>query len=286
VVGQALAVADKLPTKSHLERLVAAHGASTDIGHARVRRWVSTMVIIGALARVRDEDDQHRFVIKGGLAMELRLGTSARATADVDITFYGDPALLEESLANAFADPISGFSVRMANTRSVGLGVATRSSLRLEYQNKPWSTVDLEISTAEPPADIELIPAFTLEHFGLDGPTHVATLSTRYQVAQKIHAVSKRFEVGPNLRVRDIIDILLLRDLLPPLSEVRDACIDVFESRGEHAWPPTITTYEEWTAVYAGLRDLIEFDVPNVDQAVEEVHVLIDAIDKAHRPGV
>lgn len=274
-------MADRLPTKSHLERLVAVYGASTDIGHTRVRRWVSTMVIVGALGLVRSGDDQHRFVIKGGLAMELRLGTSARATADVDITFYGDPQLLERSLDEAFAQPLSGFTVRMMSSRMVGHGVATRRSLRLEYQGKPWSTVELEISTADPPADIELVPAFSLEHFGLDGPTHVATLSTRYQVAQKLHAVSEQFEVGSNPRVRDIIDILLLRDLLPPLIEVRSACIEVFESRGGHRWPPTITVYQDWSTVYSSLRDLIGFDVATVEEAVAEVCALIEAIDAA-----
>jgi hypothetical protein len=39
--------------------------------------------LIGALDRVRD-DDEPRFLVKGGVSMELRLGLDARSTQDVD----------------------------------------------------------------------------------------------------------------------------------------------------------------------------------------------------------
>jgi hypothetical protein len=62
-------------------------------------------------------------------------------------------------------------------------------------------------------AEAEQISAFSLTQLGLEGPEHVACQSLRYQMATKLRAVTERFEVGENDRFRDLIDLLLLRDL-------------------------------------------------------------------------
>jgi hypothetical protein len=69
--------------RSHLERLVQALSVEEGIAADRLRRWVSAQVLLGALGR--DDDDVRRFLLKGGVAMELRLRLRARATRDVDI---------------------------------------------------------------------------------------------------------------------------------------------------------------------------------------------------------
>jgi len=69
--------------RSHLERLVQALSVEEGIAADRLRRWVSVQVLLGALGR--DDDDERRFLLKGGVAMELRLRLRARATRDVDI---------------------------------------------------------------------------------------------------------------------------------------------------------------------------------------------------------
>jgi hypothetical protein len=45
--------------RSHLERLVQALSVEQGIAADRLRRWVSTMVLLGGLERVGD--DEHRF---------------------------------------------------------------------------------------------------------------------------------------------------------------------------------------------------------------------------------
>ena len=84
----------RLPRRSLLERLVTAHTKDNGIAAKRIRHWISSMVILGALDIVRAEDDSRHFVITGGVALERRLGPRARATRDVDLTLHGDPAKL------------------------------------------------------------------------------------------------------------------------------------------------------------------------------------------------
>lgn len=78
----------------------------------------------------------------------------------------------------------------------------------------------------------------------------------RYQIAQKIHAVSEPHEPPTfhNDRARDVVDLLLLRDLIreagnPIRSDIKVAILDIFAARAgdaavlgypERRWPVRI----------------------------------------------
>jgi hypothetical protein len=81
----------------------------------------------------------------------------------------------------------------------------------------------------------ENIPAPSLAGFGLPSPDHLTSLSMAYQIAQKVHACTDPHDppASVNDRARDVVDLLLLRDLIdatqhPTLSEVRAAIEDIF----------------------------------------------------------
>lgn len=192
------------------------------------------MTLIGALERPRD-DDGPRFLIKGGVSMELRLGVGARTTRDVDIVFRGRTDELLDALDDAFEQSYSGFAFRRKGEpieiRDTG---SRRLSIQVSFQHKDWQTLTAEI--ARPEADeTELVPsAISLADFMLDSPEHVACLSLRYQIAQKLHACTERFQDGENRRFRDLIDLLLLRALIEDLRPVREACREVFRLRATH----------------------------------------------------
>jgi hypothetical protein len=44
-----------------------------------LQRWLNAMIVTAVLDRVRDEDGEPIFLLKGGLAMELRLQLRAPA---------------------------------------------------------------------------------------------------------------------------------------------------------------------------------------------------------------
>lgn len=240
------------------------------------------MVILGALDRSRLADDGHQFVIKGGVAMEIRLGLRARATRDVDMTFHGDPAQLAAALDQALATPYSGFAFDRGDLVPIGPTGAKRTTIKLAYDGKGWMTIDLELSTSVAmPTDVELIPAISMQDFRLDGPAHVATLSVRYQIAQKLHAVTETFPDGENRRVRDILDLVLLKELAPSASHIREACIDVFTERAMHEWPPQLLAYDSWPADYAQLTEPLAVPAPGFEDALESVRKYIATIDAA-----
>ena len=59
----------------------------------RIRLGVGYMVVSAVLARMRAEDDTPLFVLKGGVAMQLRFEHRARSSADIDMIFRRKLAL-------------------------------------------------------------------------------------------------------------------------------------------------------------------------------------------------
>ncbi len=103
------------------------------------------MVLGGALARVSSEEGEPTFLIKGGVALELRLGVRARATRDFDALFRGERAEILQALENAFAEPYGGFSLRVSGEPPV-LHRMTRFEINVDYRGRVWSSIPLEVS--------------------------------------------------------------------------------------------------------------------------------------------
>jgi Nucleotidyl transferase AbiEii toxin, Type IV TA system len=271
---------DRPPGKPHLERLILHYAELTGTAPARVRRAVSVMVLLGALDRVRESDPV--FLLKGGIAIELRAGGAARATKDVDLVFFGSPDDLGEDLDRALGEPYGGFSFLREEIESGGGGRFQRLDVKLLFLGRAWGTLKLEIAPPDSPSvDSEGVPAVPIDEFGLVGPRVVRCLSLRYQIAQKLHAVTERFRHRDNERFRDLIDLAICRDLVTDLAEVKEACVDVFEARDTHAWPPELLVPGGWSEPYRALAEETEFPVTEVEEAADQVRKLVAEIDES-----
>ncbi|HEY0037562.1 MAG TPA: nucleotidyl transferase AbiEii/AbiGii toxin family protein, partial [Longimicrobium sp.] len=81
-----------------LSRWADAYARQIGQDVARVRRWISFMALGGALEQAGFAGEGPRFSIKGGVALELRLGGRARATRDLDLVLNHPSADLLEAL--------------------------------------------------------------------------------------------------------------------------------------------------------------------------------------------
>lgn len=239
------------------------------------------MMLAGALARVSDPDGEGVFATKGGIAMELRLGDRARATRDVDIVMRGDTDQLAALLDAGLRESYEGFTFRrgaiddlptrphVKKTR-VQVSFAGRSLTSLQLEIAPLDTGDEEFTP---------LPGPNLRAVGLSGPDVVMVLAERWQIAQKLHAVTETFPDGrENPRFRDLIDLRLLEAFEPELASVRDACERVFAARNQHAWPPTLVAQPSWGDAYAIMARDLDFAVSDVNEAVRAVRSFIERI--------
>lgn len=269
--------------KSHLERLAGEYGRAHGLAIDRTRRWLSVIAFAGALETAQARDDP-RFLIKGGTAMELRLGLRARTTKDIDLVFRGDPQKMLEALEEAFATPYGEFSFRrkgpIEDIRDTG---SRRLAMQVEFAGSSWQTLQLEVAPPEG-AEPELVPvAISVADFKMDSPSVVACLSLRYQIAQKLHAVTERPRDRENLRFWDLIDLVLLREILPgDLASVREACVQTFATRNTHAWPPDLDVPDFWADPYAAAIEEVDRDLPaTVAEGAAVVREFIAEIDAA-----
>jgi hypothetical protein len=269
-----------------LERWAREWADAERVPVARVQRSVSYMVIAAMLDTVRDVNGEPLFLLKGGVAMELRLALRARATQDLDAAFRAAAEEMMERLDDALEAGHAGFTASRTAAQGIGETGALRVGVKLGYRGRPWGTVPLEISSAEGRAadEFERVPVRALDPLGIEVPADIPCVSVRYQVAQKLHACTQVFDDGPaNARFRDLLDLLLLRELLTAddLPQVRAACVETFELRATHPWPPAVAIRAGWAAAYAQLAVGAGFHVTDVEDAAERVRAFVAEIDRA-----
>ena len=244
------------------------------------------MVVTAVLERVRDGDDEPLFLLKGGVAMELRLQLRARATNDYDAAFRARAEEMLDRLDEALKEPWSDFTITRDAPQTIPATRAVRTRLRLSYRGRSWGSVNLELAPVEGDmgGEIERVKTDPLRALQLPLPEVASCVALRYQVAQKLHACTEVFDEGrENDRFRDVMDVLLVEGLLRAigLARVRDACVDIFSARGKHAWPPTVTVYDSWRSPFAELARTSAFTPEDIDDAVAALARLIAAIDAA-----
>jgi Nucleotidyl transferase AbiEii toxin, Type IV TA system len=262
---------------------VGAYARDTDIPQARLRQRISSLALIGALQRVKDPDAGPRFLIKGGVAMELRLGMGARATKDFDVVFRGPIEGLLKSLDEAFAEPYAGFQFRRSGQPVyIGETSTQRQNIKISFHGRGWQTLTVEAARPEGTrgGDPEMVlAAISVSQFGLESPERIAVMTVRYQIAQKLHAVTEQPPDRENARYWDLIDLLLLRDLVEDLSDARDACIEVFDNRETHPWPPELLIPNSWEEPYKIEAEKLKFNPADVHEAAAAVRAFIAEID-------
>ncbi len=155
--------------------------------------------------------------------------------------------------------------------------------VQVSFGGRILSSPQLEIAPLDTGhEEFVAIPATKLDAVGLKGPEVVLVLAERWQIAQKLHAITERPAEGrENPRFRDLIDLQLLEALDPDPGAVRDACERVFAARAQQSWPPTLAVQPSWAAGYAALAAELDFDVTDVEHAASAVRAYIQRIASA-----
>ncbi|MHA3685322.1 nucleotidyl transferase AbiEii/AbiGii toxin family protein [Leucobacter sp. HY1908] len=266
---------DKEPTNARvLDGWIAQARDRLDSYGPRLGWLVAATVVTAALQRAVDEDGRSLFLLKGGTMLQYRLPGMSRTTQDIDGLVRGDLDDFLQKLDAALAHPWGPLVMtrgevleeivvpaRIVNPR--------RFDIKVTFKGVTWRRVKVEISHDEGGAGArpEEIPSPSLAGFGLPTPDRLIGLSMAYQIAQKIHASTDPHD-PPRLvndRARDVVDLLLLRDLTtrtghPALGEIRNAVMDIFTARAVEAevagmppriWPTMLTAHPHWRESYA-----------------------------------
>lgn len=208
--------------RSALEHRLLARSTETGIGLDRLRRRVLFERIVARLQAA----DPGRWVLKGGMALEVRLRDDARLTKDIDLglrDYVANSADLHERLINALsADPDGDefvFTVRPpVPLVEDGRGHLTwRVKIAAHLADRPFGGIQLDVSPRAHELDDtdHLALPNSLDFAGIPAQV-VEIVDVHRHAAEKFHAMLRDFGDRENSRVRDLVDLVILieHDLL------------------------------------------------------------------------
>ena len=204
----------------------------------RLRKQISFERFIARLQSVHPDT----WILKGGLAMQLRLGTQSRTTKDVDLLNKELSGDLYASLAEAASLDMEdwfAFEVGQEDKAPQDVFGGHRYHVRCLLDGRVFEAFHVDVGVGD-----LLVDNFDYLHFDalLDFADIVSIEVPCYpitqQIAEKLHALTREYESGGSTRVKDFVDILLLAGLADiEGTNLSKAIQSTFEARKTHPLP-------------------------------------------------
>lgn len=251
----------------------AANATGTDLDRLR-RRAVFERV----LARLSSATDE-RWILKGGFALEVRLGDRARATRDLDVAMQDashDGAEIRDALIDALSINVGdGFTFAVGPPTDLATDEAGRPGWRFtvtaELAGRTFQKVRVDVvaRVEEIAGRTEHIAMRTFFDFADLRDLRVEVVDRRQHFAEKLHALTRDYGDRPSTRVKDLPDVLvLIEGGLDPDHELREAVDSVFAVRGTHPVPDELPRPPQaWRDKYAEYADALALDADDLDAA-------------------
>lgn len=225
-----------------LETRLLEHSRNTSLPLVRLRRTVAFERVLARLCQAAPE----RWLLKGGLALDYRLGARARTTKDMDLARYdGESAATADLLAAQRLDLGDFFVIRGERTATLDAaleGAAVRYRVRVELASRPFETVTLDVGFA-PQSSFhpETLTTSHLLSFAGIASFAVPALPLPQHVAEKVHAYTRTYgeAASASTRVKDLVDLVLIASSEAiAAGALRRALEETFTTRATHTLPP------------------------------------------------
>ncbi|HSV67183.1 MAG TPA: nucleotidyl transferase AbiEii/AbiGii toxin family protein [Mycobacteriales bacterium] len=278
--------------RAGLEARLTTESADRGLDVNRLRRQVAFERLLVRLAADQTADT---WVLKGGLALELRLAGQCRATRDLDLAIVGsvDGDVVQRRLLDAVAEDVHGdrFNFLVAVPRPLAADLSGRPGwcfpVDVTLAGRTFVKVRLYVvaRAEEIEGAVEQITfPSSLAFAGFPPSVTVSAIDLAQHAAEKLHALTREYGDRPNTRVKDLVDlVLLLEHNLLDSTDVATRVRTVFAARATHDIPPEIPAPPAaWRADYAALVAGLDVEASTVDAAMTIVHPLWKACSSYH----
>ncbi|MCC7087719.1 MAG: nucleotidyl transferase AbiEii/AbiGii toxin family protein [Dehalococcoidia bacterium] len=265
------ALEDRLKERSH-------HAGA---GLARLRKQVAFDRLLARLVRIAPGE----WALKGGFALQLRMSDRARTTRDVDLAWrVHENELLDRLIEATIEDLGDFFSFRVERTTADPdrMGGAHRFRVEASLAGRFFETFLLDVGEWDGPTAAQPEALTTPDLLGFAGiePVTVPAIPLTRQVAEKLHAYTRRYEGGRvSSRPKDLVDLALIAQLfsLDAAALLQDLQY-VFVSRGTHDLPPNLPTPPaDWRLPYRQLAIEVGLDA-DLNAGHMAVAVMLDPV--------
>jgi hypothetical protein len=213
-VKYASGAAFRQTVESRLVDLSRDGGASL----ARLRKSVAFDRLLARLFAAAPD----RWVLKGGLALDYRLGKKARTTMDIDLAGpRGEDAAAADLLATGELDLGDHFSFTIERTAKLDQlveGSAVRYHVRADLAGRLFEEFLLDVGFDFPTGwEPETLHGADLLAFADIEPVKAPSLPLELQIAEKVHAYTRGYGQSgiASTRVKDLVDLALIASTSP-----------------------------------------------------------------------
>lgn len=231
------------------------------------------------------------WVVKGGFALQLRIGERARTTKDIDVSAT-KPWTREQTLthvrAAASLDLRDWFEFEVGEPAEAATGTPGRGyrfPIRCLLDGRQFENFHLDVGCGDPvlEAPVMLVAPKLLTFAGIS-PATVPCYPLTTQVAGKLHAYTRTYARGETTRARDLADILLAASLEEFDSmELRHALVATFQARASHELPRQMPDPPaSITASYRRLATQLDLPWPTISEAGRAVAQFLNPVLKSN----
>lgn len=221
-----------------------------------------------------------RWIVKGGMALEVRLGDRARSTRDLDLALRGaqnDGAAVRELLIDCLSvdREQDGFDFLVGEPASISPDQAGRLGWRFSVESRMggrrFAGVRLEVvARADEISKTQRVELPGVLDFAGLSRHHVEVVDPAQHFAEKMHAFTRSYGDRLNSRVRDLPDmVLLIDDGLEPTSELLSIVAHVFEIRATHPLPADLSDPPSfWRDSYPAMATELDVSAKTLEEAM------------------
>jgi hypothetical protein len=220
-----------------------------------------------------------QWVVKGGFALQLRLGTNARTTKDIDLLVMGEVQEIYPHLRDAGTIDLGdwfAFEAMDATNSDIDDIGGLRYRLHSLLDGRTFERFHIDVGIGDPLlAPVEYLETPALLAFAGIEPTIVPCYPITQQIAEKYHAFTRPHVSGVSSRVKDFVDMLLLADMgeLDSVS-LRQAIRATFDDRKTHELPVRVPLpSKDWSRPFLKMANEVglEFDsLPDAGEALTQ----------------
>lgn len=209
-----------------------------------------------------------RWLLKGGLALQLRLGAHARTTQDIDVLATLPHAAVARAITEAVTVDLGDwFTFQLRPTPGALAGVAPEggqrfflsASVDFRLFERFHVDVGVEDPVVEPPQSLSTPPLLA---FAGIRPATIDCYPISQHLAEKVHAYVRPRASGEGTRVKDLVDIVLIAmHISLEAGALRQALAATFLAHGDAELPVRLPEPpSDWNAKYARLAAEIGVD--------------------------
>ncbi|MCL1693628.1 MAG: nucleotidyl transferase AbiEii/AbiGii toxin family protein [Actinomycetia bacterium] len=250
-----------------------ARETDTDLNRLR-RRVVFERILLRLTA-----NQPGMWVVKGGMAVELRIGDSARMTKDLDLNLRADTetaSKAHEHLVTALSTDLTsdGFLFEVSEPTALEPDQAGRPGWRFSISaglaGRNFATVRVDIvARTDELTSTETLPVTSLLSFAGFEDFEIEAADVAQQFAEKLHAMTRPWDDRDNTRVKDLADMVaFINGGLDPSGAIH-ATQHVFSVRGTHSVPKELPDPPLfWNEDYPALAAELALSEASLDQAM------------------